>query len=61
MRLSWRPTVTLTESMISWNTVKYATDAENGIVNGSLDKKTIVDRRFKTRVLKSLSEGNARA
>jgi Domain of unknown function (DUF5107) len=45
--------VTLTESTISWSTVKYATDAENGFVGGSLDKKTIVDRAFKTHVLEN--------
>ena len=45
--------VTLTESTISWSTVKYATDAENGFVSGSLDKKTIVDRTFKTHVLEN--------
>jgi hypothetical protein len=45
--------VTLSESSISWNTVKYATSAENGFVSGSLDKKTIVDRTFKTYVLEN--------
>ena len=45
--------VTLTESTISWSTVKYATSAENGFVSGSLDKKTIVDRTFKARVLEN--------
>ena len=30
--------VTLTESTISWSTVKYAISAENGFVSGSLDK-----------------------
>ena len=45
--------VSLSESTISWSTVKYATDAENGFVSGSLDKKTIVDRTFKTRVLEN--------
>src|SRR5215212_5110944 len=45
--------VTLTESTISWSTVKYATSAENGFVSGSLDKKTIVDRTFKTHVLEN--------
>jgi hypothetical protein len=40
--------VSLSESTITWSTVKYATDAENGFVSGSLDKKTIVDRTFKT-------------
>ncbi|MGY2904410.1 DUF5107 domain-containing protein [Bradyrhizobium sp. URHC0002] len=45
--------VTLSESTISWSTVKYATSAENGFVNGSLDKNTIVDRTFKTHVLEN--------
>ena len=45
--------VTLSELTISWSTVKYATSAENGFVNGSLDKKTIVDRTFKTHVLEN--------
>jgi hypothetical protein len=45
--------VTLTESTISWSTVKYATSAENGFVSGSLDKNTIVDRTFKTHVLEN--------
>src|SRR5216683_1599899 len=45
--------VSLSESTISWSTVKYATDAENGFVNGSLDKKTIVDRTFKAHVLEN--------
>src|SRR5438132_11069318 len=45
--------VSLSESTISWSTVKYATDAENGFVNGSLDRKTIVDRTFKTHVLEN--------
>src|SRR5215217_1584848 len=45
--------VTLTESTISWSTVEYATSAENGFVSGSLDKTTIVERTFKTRVLEN--------
>jgi hypothetical protein len=45
--------VTLNESTISWSTVKHATDAQNGFVNGSLDKQTIVDRTFKTYVLEN--------
>src|SRR5436309_255558 len=45
--------VSLSESTISWSTVKYAADAENGFVGGSLDKKTIVDRTFKTHVLEN--------
>ena len=45
--------MSLTESTISWSTVKYATDAENGFVNGSFDKNTIVDRTFKAHVLEN--------
>ncbi len=45
--------VSLSESTITWSTVKYATDAENGFVGGSLDKKTIVDRTFRTHVLEN--------
>ena len=45
--------VSLSESTIVWSTVKYATDAENGFVDGSLDLKTIVDRTFKTYVLEN--------
>src|SRR5690348_16711380 len=45
--------VTLTESTISWSTVRYATDAENGFVDGSFDKGTIVDRTFNTYVLEN--------
>jgi hypothetical protein len=45
--------VSLTEQTIAWSTVKYATDAENGFVIGSLDKTTIVDRTFKTYVLEN--------
>src|SRR3954470_20583365 len=45
--------VSLSKSTISWSTVKYATDAGSGFVSGSLDKKTIVDRTFKTYVLEN--------
>src|SRR5258708_9272291 len=45
--------VSLSESTITWSTVTYATDAENGLVGGSLDEKTIVDRTFKTHVLEN--------
>ena len=54
--------VSLRESTIAWSTVKYATDAQNGFVSGSLDKKTIVDRTFRTlRAREPLSEGDAGA
>jgi hypothetical protein len=45
--------VSLSESTITWHTVKYATDANDGFVDGSLDEKTIVDRTFKTWVLEN--------
>ena len=45
--------VSLSESTITWSTVKYATDAQNGFVSGSLDKTTIVDRTFRTHVLEN--------
>ncbi|WP_024510901.1 DUF5107 domain-containing protein [Bradyrhizobium sp. ARR65] len=45
--------VSLRDSTVTWSTVKYATDAENGFISGSLDKKTIVDRTFKTHVLEN--------
>src|SRR6202040_3771094 len=45
--------VSLSESTITWSTVKYATSAENGFVSGSLDTKTIVDRTFRIRVLEN--------
>ncbi len=40
--------VSLTESTVAWSTAKYATNADNGFLDGSLDTKTIVDRTFKT-------------
>ena len=45
--------VSLSESTVTWSTVKYATDAENGFVSGSLDKTTIVDRTFTAHVLEN--------
>ncbi|TMJ49121.1 MAG: DUF5107 domain-containing protein [Alphaproteobacteria bacterium] len=45
--------VSLREETITWSTVKYATDAEDGFISGSLDKKTIVDRAFRARVLEN--------
>jgi archaellin len=38
---------------MAWSTVKYATTAENGFVDGSLDTTTIVERTFKTYVLEN--------
>ena len=37
--------VTLSEQTIDWSTAKYATSADNGFVEGSLDKHTIVPER----------------
>ena len=45
--------VSLSESTTNWSTVKYATDADNGLISGSLDKKSIVDRTFKAYVLEN--------
>src|SRR5712664_446775 len=45
--------VSLSQSTITWSTVKYATNAENGFVSGSLDKKTIVDRTFRAHVIEN--------
>lgn len=45
--------VSLSESRITWSTLKYATSADNGFVDGSFDKNTIVDRTFKTHVLQN--------
>jgi Domain of unknown function (DUF5107) len=45
--------VSLSESTLTWSTVNYATDAANGFVLGSLDKKAIVDRTFRIRVLEN--------
>src|SRR4029077_20731208 len=45
--------VSLSEAAVTWSTVKYATDAENGFVSGSLDKTTIVDRTFTAHVLEN--------
>jgi hypothetical protein len=45
--------VSLGEETVRWSTVKYAADAENGFVSGSLDTNTIVDRAFRARVLEN--------
>jgi hypothetical protein len=45
--------VSLSEAAITWSTVKYATSADNGFVDGSLDKKAIVDRTFRAHVLEN--------
>jgi hypothetical protein len=45
--------VSLGESTTTWSTLKYETDANNGFVDGSLDEKVIVDRKFKTYVLEN--------
>jgi hypothetical protein len=45
--------VSLSDSTMTWSTVNYATDGGNGLVGGSLDNKTIVDRTFRVRVLEN--------
>ena len=45
--------VTLSEQTIDWSTAKYATSADNALVDGSLDTNTIVTRTFKTHVLEN--------
>ena len=45
--------VSLTESTTRWSTVTYATDAANGLVDGSRDETAIVDRTFRTWVLEN--------
>lgn len=45
--------VSLREETITWSTVTYATSAENGLIDGSLDNTTIVDRSFKAYVLEN--------
>jgi hypothetical protein len=45
--------VSLSERALTWHTLKYATTAENGFVDGSLDTKTIVDRTFNAYVLEN--------
>jgi hypothetical protein len=45
--------VSLTESTMSWSTVKYATTPENGFVDRSLDTTTLVERTFRTYVLEN--------
>jgi hypothetical protein len=45
--------VSLSEQTISWSTVKYAVNADNSFVDGSLDKTTIVDRAFRAHVLEN--------
>jgi hypothetical protein len=45
--------VSLSETTMTWSTVKHATNPENGFVSGSLDKTTIVDRTFRVHVLEN--------
>ena len=45
--------VSLSESTIIWHTVKYATDENNGFIDGSLDETVIVERTFKTYILEN--------
>jgi len=45
--------VSLSEQTINWSTVKYETTADNALVEGSLDKGTILDRSFKAYLLEN--------
>src|ERR1700712_3972545 len=45
--------VSLSEATVSWSTVKYAANADNGFVDGSFDKTTIVERAFRAHVLEN--------
>lgn len=45
--------VSLSEQTVHWSTVQYATSEDNGLVSGSPDRNTIVDRTFKTRGLEN--------
>ncbi|WP_160168939.1 DUF5107 domain-containing protein [Bradyrhizobium sp. Ai1a-2] len=45
--------MSLTQTAITWSTVRYATDAENGFISGSLDKNTIIDHTFRAHVLEN--------
>jgi hypothetical protein len=45
--------VSLREETITWSTVTYATSAENGLIDGSLDNNVIVDRTFRAYVLEN--------
>ena len=45
--------MSLRESTITWHTVKYATGAANGFVEGSLDENALVERTFKIYVLEN--------
>jgi hypothetical protein len=45
--------VSFSESTTTWSTLKYAVDANNGFIDGSLDDKTIIDRTFRTYVLEN--------
>ena len=45
--------VSLSQSTMAWRTLKYATDADNRFIDGSLDASIIVPRTFKTYVLEN--------
>jgi uncharacterized protein DUF5107 len=45
--------VSLSETAVTWSALKYATDAENGFIGGSLDRNTIVDRTFRAHILEN--------
>jgi len=53
--------VSLTESTITWSTLTYATTADNGFVDGSLDTKTSSIAHSRPGCRESLSQGDARA
>src|SRR6195952_1512394 len=45
--------VSHSEATVSWSTFKYAANGDIGFVDGSFDKTTIVERRFRARVLEN--------
>lgn len=45
--------VTLTPSETTWKTLAYKLDADNGMIPGSLDSKSVVERTFQTYVLEN--------
>lgn len=45
--------VSHSEATVSWSTFKYAANGDNGFVDGSFDKTTIVERRFRAHVLEN--------
>jgi hypothetical protein len=45
--------VSLREETVNWSTAKYETTAENGLVDGSLDRGIILDRTFRAYLLEN--------